>query len=244
MTVTVSLTDSAVFTALGNFLVNVLPPQCEVLQAQDNRVPEPSLPDFVTMTMLRRPRLATNVDTPEDAKFTGSIAGSVMTITEVVSGVMNIGATVFGVGVAANTQVTAQISGSPLGGVGSYAVSQPQTLGPITLSAGQIQVEQSTEVVTQLDVHGPDSGNNSQIVSTLFRDSYGVEFFKANSPGITPLYCDDPKQIPFFDAEQQYESRWIIDVHMQIDPSLSVPIEFADSADVTVVSVTEVFPAA
>jgi hypothetical protein len=238
---TVSLTDSAVFKALGGFLVNVLPPQCEVLQAQDNRVPEPSAADFVTMTMLRRPRLATNVDTPADAKFAGSIAGTVMTITEVVSGIMNIGATVFGVGVAANTTVLVQLTGSPPGGVGTYTISPSQTLaGPVTLSAGQIEIEQSTEVVTQLDVHGPNSADNTQIISTLFRDGYAVHQMKGS--GVSPLYCDEPRQAPFFDGEQQYEQRWIVDVHMQIDPSISVPIEFADSADITVISVTEAFP--
>jgi hypothetical protein len=240
MTIAISLTDSAVFTALRAFLLNALPPSVEIIQAQDNRVPEPEAADFVTMTMLRRPRLSTNVDTPIDAKFTGSIAGTVLTLTEVFTGAMNIGATVSGVGVANNTTVSAQTGGAP-GGVGAYTVSPSQTVvGPITLSAGQIEIEQSTEVVTQLDVHGPGSADNAQIISTLFRDSFGVTQFAGS--GVTPLYCDDPRQVPFFNAEQQYETRFIIDLHMQIDPSVLVPIEFADAANVTLVDVTETFP--
>jgi hypothetical protein len=196
----VSLTDSAVFTALRSFLLNILPPPIEVIQAQDNRVPEPEAPDFVTMTPLRRPRLATNVDTPADAKFTGSIAGTVMTITEVVSGVMNIGATVYGVGVASNTVVSEQTGGAP-GGIGTYTVVPSQTLSSTTLSAGRIDIEQSTEVVIQLDIHGPNSADNTQVISTLFRDQYAVTQFSGS--GVTPLYADEPKQMPFINAEQQ-----------------------------------------
>jgi hypothetical protein len=241
MTATVSLTDAAVFTALRSFLIGILPAGIEVIKAQDNRVPEPEGPDFVTMTPLRRPRLATNIDTSADAKFTGSIAAALMTITAVQSGVMNIGATVFGVGVAANTIVSAQLTGSPPGGIGTYIVAPSQTLAATTLSAGQTEIKQSTEVVIQLDVHGLNSADNTQVISTLFRDAYGVAQFAGS--GVTPLYADDPRQVPFINAEQQYEQRWIVDVHLQIDPVVAVSAQFADKATITLVDVPETFPA-
>jgi hypothetical protein len=238
MTIAVSLTESAVFTALGNFLTAILPSTVAIVQAQNNRVPEPSVPDFVTMTMLRRPRLGTNIDTTADAKFTGSIAGSVMTITNVGTGSLIVGSTIFGVGVANNT--TVQSFGTGTGGVGTYNVSPAQNVSATTLSAGALSIEQATEVVTQLDVHGPHSGDNAQIISTLFRDDYGVRQFAGT--GVSPLYVDPPRQMPFFDAEQQYESRWIVDVHMQIDPVILVPQQYADAAVIGIVDVTAAFP--
>ena len=234
MTIAVSLTDTAIFTALRSFLIGVLPSGVEIVKAQDNRVPEPSTPDFVTMTPLRRPRLATNVDTAADAKFSGSIAAAVMTITQVFAGVMNVGSTVFGVGVADNTTVLAQISGTP-GDIGTYSVAPSQTIASETLSAGATAVAQSTEVVVQLDIHGPNSADNAQIISTLFRDDYAAQQFDGS--GVSPLYADEPKQVPYLNAEQQYENRWIVDVHLQITPTVSVPQQYADAVTVTTVEV-------
>lgn len=237
---TPSITEKTIIDALGNFLTAILSlPASNIIVGQVNRVASPE-GDYCVMWPLRRPRLSTNVDTSADAKFTGSIAGTVMTITAVFAGEMNVGATVFGVGVAANTTVSAQLTG-PSGGIGTYTIGPSQTIGQITLSAGQTEIEQSTEVVYQIDVHGTESGNNSQTIATLFRDAYGVSLFAGT--GVTPLYAEDPRQMPFETAADQFEDRWTIDVHMQADPVLSVPQQFADQANVIVIDVTEAFPA-
>lgn len=236
---TPSITEAQIYTALGNFLLTVLGlPDTQVILGQVNRTSSPE-GDYCVMWPLRRPRLSTNVDSSADAKFVGSIAATVMTITEVASGVMNVGAVVSGVGVTANTVVVHQIDGTT-GGDGDYTVSQSQTIGPITLSAGQTIIEQSTEVVYQIDVHGPASGDNAQTISTAFRDEYGVSLFAGT--GITPLYCEDPRQMPFTTAADQFEDRWTIDVHMQADPSIAVPAQFTDAVSVATVSVDATFP--
>lgn len=237
---TPSITEAAINNALGSFLLAVLGlPPTNVIVGQVNRVASPE-GDYVVMWPLRRPRLSTNVDSSTDAKFTGSIAGAVMTISAVLAGAMNVGAVVYGVGVAANTAVVNQINGTP-GGDGQYTIAPSQTVTSTTLSAGATVIEQSTEVVYQIDVHGPESADNVQTISTAFRDQYGVSLFAGT--GVTPLYCDDPRQMPFQTAAVQFEDRWSIDVHMQADPTLSVPTQFADAANVTVISVTEAFPA-
>jgi hypothetical protein len=51
-------TEDEVFTALRAFLVSVLPAGVEVIQGQDNRVPEPRAASYVTMTPLRIPQLS------------------------------------------------------------------------------------------------------------------------------------------------------------------------------------------
>lgn len=66
--------------------------------------------------------------------FTGSISGNVMTVTAVGSGVVVAGGTITGTGVAPNTKVLAQLSGTT-GGIGTYTVSQAeQTVASTTLS--------------------------------------------------------------------------------------------------------------
>jgi hypothetical protein len=234
---TPSITEKQIINALGDFITTIT--GIPAVQGQVNRVA--SLEgDYAVMWPLRRPRLATNVDSSADAKFIGSIAGQTMTITEVDTGSMNVGATVFGVGVAANTVVGSQLTGDP-GGVGTYSVSPSQNLASTTLSAGQTNVKQATEFVMQCDVHGAASGDNAQTLATLFRDQYAVDQFAGT--GISPLYADDPRQTPFVTAANQYEDRWTVDLHMQIDPIVSVPQQYADQANVTVISVTEAFPA-
>lgn len=163
---TPTVTDSAVLTALRAFLLTVLPTGVEVIQAQDNRVPEPTVGDFVTMTPTSRVRLATNEE-----------------------------------------------------------IWDPENVDPV-----EIANTAPTQLCVQLDVHGPVSADNSQVISTTFRSMYGVDAFPA---GIKPLYCDDPVQMPFLNAERAYENRWVIKVYIQANPTVSTPMQFADTVAVT-----------
>lgn len=64
---------------------------------------------------------------------TASIADSVMTVTVVGSGTVVTGATISGTGVVSGTTITRQLTGTT-GGVGTYAVSVPQTVASTTVS--------------------------------------------------------------------------------------------------------------
>jgi|SRR5215469_3353889 len=76
----------------------------------------------------------TGVLAPETGSFTGTIADDVMDITAVSSGVVVVGGAITGTGVAANTVVLNQITGTP-GGVGTYTVSPgKQSVSSETLS--------------------------------------------------------------------------------------------------------------
>ncbi len=240
-------TQSGVQTALRSFLLAVLPAGVDVLEAQDNRVGEPSAGDFVIMTTLRRTRLATNFDSSADVKFTGAIAATVMTVYSVTRGTIAAGAKVFGVGVAANTTISAQTSGSPPGGVGTYTVSPSQTVSRETLSCGAKGLTQNTEIAVQLDFHSAnvgDSADMAQSVSTAMRDGWAVQQFRDQSPnyGVTPLHADDPRQVPFINENQAYETRWIVSAFLQVDTAISVSQEFADAAIVDTVNVDATYP--
>ena len=104
---TQSPTQYNILTALRTFLLSVLPSGVEVIRGQDNRVAEPHVTDFVVMTPILQRRLATNVQSSNDNSFTGSIAGTTLTVSAIAFGTLAIGQTVFGVNVALGTQFTA-----------------------------------------------------------------------------------------------------------------------------------------
>lgn len=236
----VDVTQSIVQTALRAFLLDVLPAGIPVVAGQDNRVPEPQPQNFVLFFPTTRTRLSTNVHEIQDAKFTGSITGQTLTITHVFSGTLTVGRRLFGVGLAEGTVITAL--GTGLGEEGTYFVDPSQDVASETISGGRESVTQSTEIAMQVEVHGPASADNSQVITTLFRDPYGVDFFEALGTGVTPLYADDPKQLPFVNAEGQYENRWVIDARLQVKPAVEIAQTYADVVEVGIVSVDASYP--
>ena len=203
----------AIQTAVGAFLTAILPPGTPVIRGQDNRVPEPSILDFVVFTEIQRTRLSTNVDTYADVKFTGFVTGKTLTVTAVNFGSIVSGSTLFGVNV--NSFTTISMGGTGTGGVGTYPVSQFQNVPSSQLSAGQEILTQSVRVMFQIDVHGPNSADNAMTISTLWRDDFGAQFFNANFYAITPLYADDPRQMPFLNDQEQIETRYLISAELE-----------------------------
>ena len=94
-------------------------------------------------------------------------------------------------------------------------------------NAQQRNALQPTQVTVQLDIHGPNSSDTVQIISTLFRDGYGCEQFTATGYDVQPLHCSDPRQAPFLNESQQIESRWTMDAVMQANPVVTSPQQFA-----------------
>jgi hypothetical protein len=103
-------------------------------------------------------------------------------------------------------------------------------------------IEQSGQVTFQIDVHGPSSADNAQAITTLFRDDFGYQNFTSSNPAITPLHADNPRQMPYINAEDQYEDRWIIDGVIQADQTLSIPAQFANQVTINSVVNTSTLP--
>lgn len=247
MATVLSLTETQTFAALRSvlngfgLLSSTQGETVPVIRGQANRVPEPSLPDYVVMWPLRRDRLSTDIDTYQDNIVTGSISANVLTVTAVTRGIAAAGQMIYGVGVTAGCQIVRQISGVP-GGSGTYATTPTANVGSISLYLGTVSLLQPVDVVIQCDVHGPASADNAHIISTLIRDYVGAQAFADQGPGLVPLYTDDPRQIPFINGEAQYEERWIVDVHLQADPLVIVSQQFADQLHATAISVEAAYP--
>jgi len=222
------LTQSQIMTALRSVLLAILPSGVAVIQAQDNLVPEPAGSDFVVMTPLMRTRLETNVDAYADAAFTGSVAGTTLTVSAVRLGAITVGATMYAPVVGAVGTILQQLGGTT-GGAGTYKLSQSATLSSGPMAAGTMSMMQPTELTVQLDVHGvTGSADNAQIISTLFRSHQAATLFAAQGYDVTPMWASDPRQTPFINAEQQVERMLSVDVHLQANQIVGTQQQFAD----------------
>lgn len=241
MSITLSITESNALTALRSFLLAILPAGIEVLRSQGNQVPEPQGPDFVMMTPLLKERLETNVDAFDDVAFTGSIAGSTLSVTAMQIGEIAVGAQLLGSNISPNTLITALGTGT--GGIGTYTVGVSQTVSSQTIAAGTQTLLQPTQLSVQIDVYGPNSSDNSQIITTVFRDEYAVDQFSTYGYDVTPLYASDAKQTPFISGEAQYEERWTLTAVMQMNPVVTVPQQFASQLEASLRDVQAKYPA-
>ena len=98
------------------------------------------------------------------------------------------------------------------------------------------------QFTVQLDFYGPDSMDWANMVQSLLRDDYGVQAFVAVNTGISPLYADDPVQIPLVTGENQYEQRWKLDAVLQINPTIGVSQDFAGALTVGLTNVDSAYP--
>jgi hypothetical protein len=262
--------ESALFTALRTFLVGLNlttsgTGPIEIVQGQQSRVPEPVGPDYVIFWPIGRPRLATNQDVYGDCAFTGQVSGNTLSVSNIQFGVVQIGGQLYGSAVPLGTIVQSQLTGTAGGGSGTYALSASFSAGSSTMAAGAFFAMQEAEVDVQIDVHGPNSHDNAAVITTLFRDDYAVEQFLTfgsappgypgvgifganpwqqnvgNYTAVAPIHADDPRQIPFLNAEQQYENRWIITARLQANQIVSVPLQFFSTVSVKQYDITSFF---
>ena len=99
-----------------------------------------------------------------------------------------------------------------------------------------------TKVTIQCDFHGPNSADNIQIFTGLFFSGYAYDYFASGAYDIKPLFCTDPRQVPFIDGEQQYENMWTSDVNLQANISTTVTQSFADELEIAVINVDVAYP--
>jgi hypothetical protein len=247
--------QSDVLTSLRGFLLFVLPFGTDVIEGLNNRVPGPIGPDYVVMTPITMKRLETNVDLYADCAFVGYTDGvTTLTVLQLQHGAIVIGHQLYPTSMVL---APALFVSAPLrintDGTGTYTLSgSAPSLPTQTMASGVLFAMQPTEVCVQLDVYGPNSFANSQIISTLFRDDFAIESFTSldvpappqwqdipsggtiSVPynGIRPLYADDPRQMTQIFGEMQYELRWTVDAYLQANMIVTAPQQFAGTVNV------------
>jgi len=126
--------------------------------------------------------------------------------------------------------------------VNMQCVTKQNLTLPIT-SDGVLDTQtftQPTDYGIQVDCYGPNSGDYSKIITTMWRTDFAFLFLK--DYGIVPLWCDDAKEMHIVNSENQYEERWVSTFHLQYDPAVTLSQDFADSATVETIDTTRVYP--
>ena len=91
-----------------------------------------------------------------------------------------------------------------------------------------------TEYTIQVDFYGSGSGERVQTFCTLFFDYYACDSFP---PNVRPLYVTDPIQIPLVSGDKQFVERWKTEAKIQINPVVSVPMDFFSTPSLTLIPV-------
>jgi hypothetical protein len=92
-------------------------------------------------------------------------------------------------------------------------------------------LQSATRIDVQIDVYGLVAGDITQAIVAAFRTEWGFDRFSAE---VKPLYCSDAHQSPLITGEKQFESRWTVTASLQYNPTVSVPQQYADVADVII----------
>lgn len=102
--------------------------------------------------------------------------------------------------------------------------------------------QRSTRWDVQLDFYGANAADYANLVATLMKSDYACSQIEASGLSMDPLYAEEPRQIPFVNAENQYEKRWSVQCAFQFNPTVVVAQQFAASLQVIPESIDVVFP--
>jgi hypothetical protein len=136
--------------------------------------------------------------------------------------------------------------------LGTYVVLSPgvkirqnQIVRSYDATAGVMNVERDTEYKYQVDCYGPSAPDYADIIAIAWSSLWACDYFAGNlatpTPGaplpVTPLYAEEPQQLNIVNAEMQYESRFMLQLHLQSDQVVSLPQDFFTTAPTVTVNV-------
>lgn len=102
---------------------------------------------------------------------------------------------------------------------------------PATSRIGYTDVKQ---VRIQLDIYGDDSEDRANAIYTTFPSSYAYDKIKSINEKVAPLSADRPFNAAMIDAEQQWQDRWTMTLHVQAHITVSFPMGYYDKVELTI----------
>lgn len=118
--------------------------------------------------------------------------------------------------------------------VSTWDVNNPDPANLAMLAPAQMMI--------QCDIFGANAFDLASTLEVAWRSPYGCAALDALNPLIQPLYADEPRQLAFIDGNQQYEDRWSVDLNLQINQTISVSSQFADTLEVGLIEVDSTYP--
>lgn len=92
-------------------------------------------------------------------------------------------------------------------------------------------VTNSVQVRFQLDFYGVNAEVWSRIIYTLWKNHYTTDRMTI----MQPLYVQSYNRHPYINDAKNYEDRFILDLALQYNPTVTHAQDFADSANITII---------
>jgi hypothetical protein len=160
-------------------------------------------------------RYTWRISSPSAAVFTGSVSGTTLTVTAITNGTIATGQSLFGVGVTAETIITALGTGT--GGIGTYTINLSQTVASEQMNSASTAAKVTGSITgTTLTVSAVTSGTlyvgqtiqgtgvtAQTIITALGTGSGGVGTYTVSTSqtvGSTTLYGLNFSQLPTSDG--------------------------------------------
>lgn len=132
--------------------------------------------------------------------------------------------------------------------VGEFVIMTPLYMSPLEMTRrtydranGKALNAQGKELRVQLDCYGESAMDTASTLVTLFRSPASTEWMERYAlDGGFPLrlqvlHAGDARNAVFINEASNYEGRWTLDVHLQINQVVATPQEFAEQLDVDTV---------
>lgn len=94
----------------------------------------------------------------------------------------------------------------------------------------EARVQNSVESRLQLDFYGPEAQRKSRIVYNVWKNYYAADRLKS----CQPLYVHSYGRHPYINDSNNYEDRWILDLGLQYNPTVTHAQDFAEDASVII----------
>jgi len=86
-----------------------------------------------------------------------------------------------------------------------------------------------TRITIQVDIFGEYSVDLCTAIIAVIRSGVSDTYFQN---GMAILHCDDGMQSQFITGEQQFEQRWILQIVMQFNPGVVMPLTTANKLSI------------
>lgn len=92
----------------------------------------------------------------------------------------------------------------------------------------------------QVDCYGQEGPSQASIIAVAWRSMWGVDNFQP--PVFTPLYADEPEALPITNSEGQYEQRFMVRLHGQVNQVVRLPQDFFEEIELNSLIVADQLP--
>jgi len=129
----------------------------------------------------------------------------------------------------------------------TYALIRPGVREPLNQtirtydSVGQtVSNELHTGYWYQVDCYGPEAPDWANTIATMWRTMWTMDALAGMA--LVPLYADVPQQLNIVNGEGQYEQRYMVKLHAQVNQLATAPQQFFTEAPATTATPVDIVP--